>query len=346
MTFKDSEIFEGESTEITEVVKNNKIIPMRWFSIEMPISRFMIFTEEEKLKARTKETIKKDYYTLLSYEKVTKKKKITILKRGIYKIDEFTVASGDLFSRYKFLENRTYEAKLSVYPRLISIPEFKLFLNKLTGEILTKRHVIEDPFILRGIRDYTFNDSPKTINWMATAKSGEMKVNQYDFTASHELLILLNTERFNSWDNNVLIEESIRLAATISCEFIEKGIQVSLISNGLNTLTKEEINIKGKGGKLQISAILETLASMDEKYALRSMSEIIEEETMKSRRDYTIILISYYHGKDLYNMVREALNMGVQIKWLIPKLVNDNLRIEPSENITFWEVSEDERTIY
>ncbi len=341
--FSSKEIFVGEETYMITTIKNNKWIPMRWFCFQFTLSRYLIFEDETTI--RSKETMKKAFYTLLSYEKMTKREKITVLKRGIYNINETLISSGDLFGRYKFVETRKNDACLHVYPKIINIPEFKVFLNKITGEIITRRHVIEDPFIFKTIRDYTPFDSQKLINWKSSAKSMELKVNQFESTSSSEVLLLLNTDKYNSWDNESLIEESIRLAASTACDFIEKGIQVKLLVNSFYKNTEEEISISSKNGNTQTALILESLAELDVNITSRPMSEILEEEANKNTSDLTVVLISYYYAADLYEKVREAISKGVHIQWILPRMSHEEIKLEASENIFFWEVNEDEKAV-
>lgn len=344
--FANNKLFEGESTNFIEEISNNKIMPVWWLGVQMVFSRFIVFGDEKKFNAKAKETNRKDLFNLLSFEKFKRELKITACKRGYYSLDEIILSSGDLFNIYKFLENRKYKLHLTVYPRIISTPEIKLLINKLSGEIITKRHIIEDPFIFRGIRDYTANDSLKLVNWNASAKTGELKVNQYDYTASQKLLIILNTESFNLWDSDVLIEESIRLTASIAIGFIEKGIPVGLISNGLDAATKNEIRLSAKCGNEQISMFLEALARLDCKKTWRPIEEIIEEETNKIHRAYTVILISYHYDDKLLENFKLFGMTDVDIQWIMPKVKNEEAKIETMDNLFIWEVSEDERRIF
>jgi uncharacterized protein (DUF58 family) len=242
--------------------------------------------------------------------------------------------------------NKIYSTSLTVYPRLIYAPEFKVLLNKLTGDIITKRHIIDDPFTFRGIRDYTINDSLKLVNWKATAKGGEMKVNQYDYTASQEILILLNTESFNNWGSEFMIEESIRLAASIAAEFIDKGVPVGMRTNSLDAFSGSEIAIQSKNGKANLLSILETLARLDSEKLTRKMKDIIGEETDKIRKANTVVLISYYYDKELIDEFNLSYAAGTNINWIVPKLRGEEIKLEQSDNIYIWEVSEDERRIF
>ena len=59
----------------------------------------------------------------------------------------------------------------------------------------------------------------KNINWKASARFGTLQVNQYDPTAQHRLMILLNVDtKLNQWtvtDEPERIEYGISVAATL-----------------------------------------------------------------------------------------------------------------------------------
>lgn len=346
LKFKNNEIFEGESTELIEEITNNKIMPIWWLGLQIYMSRFIEFENEKKSMGKAQESRRKDFFTLLSYERFKKSIKVTALKRGYYIIDEIILSSGDLFNIYKFVENRECKLSLMVYPKLIITPEFNMLLNRVSGEMLTKRHIIDDPFTFRGIRDYTMNDSLKLVNWNATARSGDMKVNQYNYTAAPELLILLNIEKFNDWDSDELIEEGIRIAAGLAASYIEKGVPVGMISNCSDIVSKDEIQIKVKAGTQQISLFLETLARLNCITKTRDMKEIVCNERNKANRAYTIVLISHYYGKDLFEEYELANDTGIDIQWILPKMKYEEINIETADNLILWEVSENERRIF
>ena len=81
-----------------------------------------------------------------------------------------------------------------MYPKPFSHPDFKRSLKQLNGEVLTKRHLLEDPFEYRGIRDYQPQDDLKSINWKATARTGDLKVNQKNYTSQKSVRIFVNLE--------------------------------------------------------------------------------------------------------------------------------------------------------
>lgn len=115
--------------------------------------------------------------------------------------------------------------------------------------------MLEDPFVFRGIRDYTSNDSLKNVNWKATARTGNLCVNEYNESVSRNVCILLNLEDDGMLTYDSVNEEAISLAASVAEEFIRQGINVSLISNACDIDTKEAVGIR-EGQELDILEVL------------------------------------------------------------------------------------------
>ena len=70
-----------------------------------------------------------------------------------------------------------------------------------------------------------------TINWKASAKSGELMVNSHDYTSSIQVHIYLNLERISLLLHNDIMEESICLASAFAAALIRQGLPVSISYN-------------------------------------------------------------------------------------------------------------------
>ena len=97
---------------------------------------------------------------------------------GTYRINGLDVVAGDLFLTHELPKSLPVDSQLYVYPRPFRGMDFNGALRQLNGEVATKRHLQEDPFEYLGIREYTPRDTLRDVNWKATARSGELKVNQ------------------------------------------------------------------------------------------------------------------------------------------------------------------------
>jgi len=102
-----------------------------------------------------------------------------------------------------------------------------------------------------------------SINWKATARTGSLKVNTHDYTASPQVCILLDFDSDTQWKNVSLCEEQIRIAATMSRLFMSQGVPVSMISNGRDFATDQRLVINSGCGDNHIQMIKESLARLD-----------------------------------------------------------------------------------
>lgn len=332
-------IFVGETTELIEVILNKKIMPLWWVTSQFQISRNLIFIEEKNENIGN-DNYRRDFFSIMPYEKVKKTFSILGGKRGFYTIEQIDLHSGDLFGLNKIIVSYQQRTSLYVYPKLIVPQELNVNFRSLSGEILTRRNILEDPFQLRGIREYNPYDGLKTINWNATAKTGELKVNQFDFTSSQEVIIFLNVERYNDWDPENLIEEGISLAASIISQYLMMGMKVGLRSNGCDLITGEKINLPSVCGTNQNLYFYQSLARLDATKISTSLSSILEEEQMKQNKTPLWVVISHYYGNDLKDQVAILRKQGFDLKWILPREKNTVVDMEDHRDLYVWEVKE------
>lgn len=337
--FKNNGVFEGEVTELKEKIYNKKILPLWWLTAKYKISRNIEFQEKKNIN-QGNDNYRQDFFSIGAYEKVNKTFKIVGAKRGYYTIDEVELHSGDLFGLYKLMATFECNANIHVYPKLIEKNELRFNFNSLNGEILAKRNIMEDPFQLRGIREYQPFDTMKMVNWSASAKTGELKVNEYDFTASQEIIIFLNVEKYNAWDKDILVEKGISLAASMVTELIEQGMKVGLCSNGVDMLTGEKITILPSAGVNQNIRFYESLARLDVKNVSEQLSETIQREAMKTSNNKIFIIISHYIGESLKAQVSVLRRKSNLIKWIVPIEKYSEVKLDENKDNILWEVKE------
>jgi uncharacterized protein (DUF58 family) len=337
INFNTHGIFCGEKAKLEVVFLNRKLLPLWWMSLKFYLSRNIIFDDEIK-ENEGNDNFRKDVFYLGSYERLTKNYNMTAGSRGYYKIREMELASGDVFGSVRIIKNIACSTELYVYPALLDPLELNIAFSKMNGEILTQRHIIEDHFQLKGIRQYEPFDSMKMVNWSATAKTGELKVNQYDYTSSGEITIMINFERHNSWDPDEIFEKSISLAASLSTEYLRYGMSVELITNGCDTETGKAVSI-GIGNNMNHNlTIYENLARIDIHTVSSPLHEIISEEINAKRRRRVIVIISQYFDEYLEESIRSAKYRGFDIKRIIPKDTKTKITIEDLDDLYVWEV--------
>lgn len=97
-----------------------------------------------------------------------------------------------------------------------------------------------------GVREYRPGDSPRHIDWKATARLGELIVREFDDIAQPELLVVVdNHSHLGLTDAGLArFEEGIRLAATAAETALQEGMSVGLQSQS-HTIPNARGDIQG-----------------------------------------------------------------------------------------------------
>ena len=115
-------------------------------------------------------------------------------RRGYFTIDNINLVSTDVMMDKTLATVVRLDRTIMVYPEEISSQQAEIPYRRIMGTVLTRQYTYEDPFEFRGIRQYETYDSLKDVNWTASAKTGELKVNVHVYTAARQGCILLNLE--------------------------------------------------------------------------------------------------------------------------------------------------------
>lgn len=205
-------------------------------------------------------------------------------------------SSGEHFQEFKT------DTSLYVYPKPANIKEILLPSHSWQGDYVVRRWIIEDPFIIQGVREYKETDSLNRINWKATARVGHLQVNQYAFTAQSKLVIYLNVDtRETQWTKTSeedMVERGISWAAAIAQHALSNCIETGFGSNGfLKYMEKEPVRIKPALHAGQMEMIYQAMARL---VILRSVTfyTFLEQDVVKgvSKQDY-LIITSYVDEK-------------------------------------------------
>ena len=319
--FSEKEVEEGQQLAVKVVVENRKMLPLPTLMVKFEMDRNLLCVDGSKTSVTDKQ-YRNEFITIMPNERVTRKIDITATKRGFYSIDEWSFVTTDILFKALFTKNEKNYTWLYVYPsRSKYVADSEIFCQ-MNGECLANRMLWEDSMEFKGIRDYTQTDPMHKVNWKATARTGELKVNQYYDSTSQRFTIFLNVDQSEILKYYDLIEESIRITRNFIESFVIKGIPVRVISNGVDKLTKKEIYIREGAGLSHIDECLKQLAKMDIHSPKRNMTELIREEISKgeSAAQYSEIslLISAEQTMELAEAYQEYAGQLSNANWLVP----------------------------
>lgn len=339
--FADPAINEGDVSSILEIITNRKALPLTTLQVKFTVSKRLQFTDTENT-ATTDQNYRNDIFSVMPYEKITRNLQFTALKRGYYEIKEVDLISYDLFLSQKSVLTKSNTCSLYVYPRPANYQTLLIPFRKMMGTILTKRSVFEDPFEFRGIRPYEPYDSLKDVNWKASARTGTLKVNMHNYTASQQVTIFLNLFEDSNWHSDLLLEESIRIAASYAELLITKGIPVRLISNGIDALSGKEFILPAGAGSHHIQMLKENLARISEnsnRFPL--IDAALEKELLSSDSPDLYLLISHSQKEDTLRLYDLLCLKSDGSQWIAPLLSDMEFLADrcPHAVAMKWEVS-------
>lgn len=141
---------------------------------------------------------------------------LSFSRRGVYMIGSYHLGAGDLLG---FREAKCHGkgTHVVVMPRLSAQKTATDALGGFLGDVSVRRFILEDPILTTGFRDYTGREPMRAISWTRTAQSGALQVKQYDYTAEHHVVVLLNT----AGADEEQFEECLRLTRSV-CEKLEQ----------------------------------------------------------------------------------------------------------------------------
>lgn len=315
--FKETGIAQDEESELMEIIENRKKLPLPMLKVKFQTSRYLEFADDPNSKT-TDQFYRYDLFQIGGEQKLTRTLRFKGTRRGYYNIKKIDYVSSDLFFSTEFVDSKNTESYLYVYPKMYQSKEFMNSLQKLNGDVVVKRHTMEDPFELRGIRDYQQFDDIRTVNWKATAKTGEMKVNQKNFTAIQTARIFLNVEDDGVIKKEDDMETSMQIVMGLMIYFLSQGIKVSFYSNARDIMTGEAISIEGSAGSGQRDTVGKALARVDLKKEPLSFCELFEDVIFSEKDALCNIFISPNGFDDFTDLLQRCNDKKIEYTWYYP----------------------------
>lgn len=344
LSFEKDNLYEGESTILEETVTYAGRLPLPWLHVKFQASRDLAFKNSINSSV-TDYYYCDDVYYIKPGEKITRRLDVTCVKRGVQRVRSIDLLSMDMLVSKRLLSNRGGCSQVIVYPKLVDVSGIIPAVRPVPGEYLTKKNIIEDPFMFSGIREYMEGDSPRAVNWRATARSDRLLVNTYDSTTSMRAVIWLNLDSGSEWCDKLMAEECIRIAASLMQTYTERGTQVSMLCNGQDYFSGEEIYITSGCSQAQAATALTALARVDLECGVRAMEEMLLERGVRVMQEDQVIIVSAFVSAPMLELA-ESTGQTCSYKplWVVPVMRDDKAgkaKLQGMKNCLIWEVERD-----
>jgi uncharacterized protein (DUF58 family) len=354
ITFSAAFATEGDTLNLTEVITNRKLLPLPWLAVKFQVSRNLVFTDRDNAKV-SDDYYRNDLFNLLMFQRLTRRLPFVCGRRGFYTVKSAELVSGDILAKEKLTMSVPMYANLTVYPRVLAgFDAWDAVHKQFLGQVLTKRFIQPDPFEFKGIREYQPYDSLRSVNFKATAKTGDLMVNVRDYTISQEIVLVLNLQPYNAYPSESLQEDTIRLAATLAAYYIGQAVPVSFVTNASGGIVKSAAAgepaepcgvdsmqiIESGSGAGHLTYINDTLAHIDlRKPAGLSgggmLNELIRlrEARQRAGLEPAYVILSTFQGRDFTEAHKALTETGADVLWLIPTTADMETAVTQTDRV-------------
>ena len=302
LRFREEYGVEGGVSSLTEVLANDKGLPLPVVEIDFHIDRRLRFTGGGNY-ALSDQSYRRDVFTLAARERVTRTLEFRCTERGYFRIEEAGVAARDLFLTQKYLGSFPQHTEFYVLPKGVPVGQVAPPFSRIMGEMVSRKKIYDDPFAFAGLRDYARGDPMKYINWKATARAGKMLTNLHESTLSQRVVLLLDMEGAA----DPLNEASVRLCCALCQRLLEEGVSLAAYSNGTDAATGARWELEGlQGGGSQLY-LKKRFACIQAGDGLEDVCRLLPEQPGK---EDLVVLLSYRQRPELAEDFAQAVGPG------------------------------------
>lgn len=316
VSFQDAPVFEGEQGTLTETVENKNWLFLPVLQVGFRVNRNLKFAQEENT-AVSDLLYKRDVFSVMFYQKITREIGFEAAKRGYYTISKAELLAKSLLADGELHKDEELFTEFYVYPKRISADALDALFRKMMGEITAQRRLYEDPYAFRGLREYMPGDPLNKINWKASARAMDTLVNVHDSTESARCYFLLDVEDEGLWRYEQIHEEGIRIAAGLGVQMLSRQIPVGLLTNGTDQVTGELIHLTPGSGARQQRRLYESLARLVIGERPAAFPQLLREQLHEITREHPLcVLITRNQRTELVEAAEKIAQSGASLLWI------------------------------
>ncbi|MER3374150.1 MAG: DUF58 domain-containing protein [Allomuricauda sp.] len=234
-------------------------------------------------------------------------------ERGVYSFGSLTIFAispiGFLAKKYSFDQAQ----EVPVYPSFLQLQKYDLiaFTNRLHEYGLKKIRRIGHTMEFEQIKDYVLGDDIRNINWKATAKRGQLMVNQYQDEKSQPIYSVIDKGRVMKMPFNglSLLDYAINATLVISNIALKKQDKAGMFSFS----NKIENRVVAERRSSQMNLILETLYNLDTNFIESDFSRLyIDVKRNLNQRSLLLLYTNFETLDALHRQLPYLLAMAKQ----------------------------------
>lgn len=198
------------------------------------------------------------------------------------------------------LVQRRYQSgelhEAAVYPSFVQLAKYELFAATRRLDLLGLKKVrrLGHTMEFEHVREYVRGDDVRTLNWRATARRGDLMVNQYQDERAQPIYAVLDTGRVMKmpFDGMTLLDHAINAALVLTGVAVKKGDMAGVVSysNRVHQI------IKAERRAAQMGLILEALHNLTTDFAESDVQQLYASLRSRLPRRSLLVLFTNYES--------------------------------------------------
>ncbi len=317
-TFSRDGIYEGETVEMIETIRNKGFFPLFFVDVESYL--YPSFEIEEYGTGKTTSMpVLISRFQLLPYVQIRRRHRLRCTARGFYQLQ-----TASIYDRGGAVPMNS-PAELYVYPKVIPMSLSRLAVGRLQGEYTSMRPLYSDPFSLSGIRDYRFGDTVSQINFKASARvpmsgssASPLKVNNRDFCASRRLMVYMDFHLpigtiMNHEEYTARAERGLSYSSALIRDAVYAGYAVGFAANCKMHDGALSIRFPKDSSEPHMMEIMRSMAMLLPQDGA-SFNSLLEYDITEGMSDTEIVIFCYVMGEETLTRVAALEQMGNSVK--------------------------------
>jgi len=155
---------------------------------------------------------------------------VSIEKRGVHYFRGAMLETTDFAGLRKRWDFYDQQEQILIYPRCLESQKLISAMGEYFGDMVAQQHLLRDPILNIGVREYTGREPMKTISWTQSARRGQLMVRDFDFTRDLSCTVLLATDGMMP-TNSDLLDRCCSIVRTVCREMTDRGVNVDFYTN-------------------------------------------------------------------------------------------------------------------
>lgn len=155
---------------------------------------------------------------------------LCIEKRGVHYFRGALLESTDFLGMRKTWDFYDQQEQVLIYPRRLENAKLISAMGEFYGDMVAQRHLLRDPVLTMGVREYTGTEPMKTISWTQSARRSQLMVREFDFTRDMSCTVLLVADGMMPTQVDRL-DHCCSIVRTVCQEMTDRGVNVDFYTN-------------------------------------------------------------------------------------------------------------------